>query len=673
MKKRLYSFFLPWGIQRVKKIKFLPKMLILLLILLCPIMVLAYFLHVEIEKVTDFAIQEQKGVQYLEPVHELLVQLTGSDVDVLSADGALEESIRKIDQQEALWGKELQTTEQWQKLKAALGKTEPGSRPVAISQTMELISKTGDSSNLVLDPDLDSYYLMDAYVFKYPLLISNLHKMDLLPKSNAAAGTEPAFAIEMAVLRGEIQAALEGADSGLKKAATENSSLQPVLAVFQKNSQSVSVLTRSFTENKAAVAMQTGSLALVRQELQQTAQLTGKNLYTLLDIRIKKAQEHERNMILVLCIFVGAAMYFILLLYLSMDDSIGRILQAAKAYAAGDWKSSITITSKDEMADIAQAMNMMQAEIKPMVTAIVDSSTEVTAASEELHASAEQASDTAARISEISGQMVLAMEKQGHSIRSGCFSMQEADTATASLVQTAGSAADFARQAAEVSRKGSLDMQSASAQMEKVEDVVFTAGSVVEELGIHSEEIGRIIDTIVAIAGQTNLLALNAAIEAARAGEQGRGFAVVAEEVRKLAEQSHVAAKEITALVSGIQMQTKQAVQSMHIGTAEVKNGTQAIAAAGQTFARITESATRASQEVEEMEQSSQDVQKKIKNMSVALESMDEISQHTAEQIQKISEAVKDQSSSAETVAAASRELAVLAEKLQKAAQIFEI
>lgn len=107
------------------------------------------------------------------------------------------------------------------------------------------------------------------------------------------------------------------------------------------------------------------------------------------------------------------------------------------------------------------------------------------------------------------------------------------------------SAADVSSETATAAKTGEKAIDSAIRQMGNIEKTVIDSAQVVVKLGDRSKEIGQIVDTISGIAGQTNLLALNAAIEAARAGEQGRGFAVVAEEVRKLAEQSQGATKQI--------------------------------------------------------------------------------------------------------------------------------
>src|SRR5437764_9882646 len=133
-----------------------------------------------------------------------------------------------------------------------------------------------------------------------------------------------------------------------------------------------------------------------------------------------------------------------------------------------------------------------------------------------------------------------------------------------------GKAAYASAHAAEVARTGGETVEGTLTKMRAIATSVSGTARKVEELGRSSEQIGRIVSVIDDIADQTNLLALNAAIEAARAGEQGRGFAVVADEVRKLAERTTHATKEISEMIKKIQSETAGAVGAMEEGTREV-------------------------------------------------------------------------------------------------------
>ena len=127
--------------------------------------------------------------------------------------------------------------------------------------------------------------------------------------------------------------------------------------------------------------------------------------------------------------------------------------------------------------------------------------------------------------------------------------------------------------------------------MQSIAASVSETAEKVEELGKSSDQIGKIIAVIDEIADQTNLLALNAAIEAARAGEQGRGFAVVADEVRKLAERTTKATKEVAQTIEAVQAGTRRAVDRMHAGTTQVQAGVGTITTAGASLAEIIHSA----------------------------------------------------------------------------------
>ena len=163
---------------------------------------------------------------------------------------------------------------------------------------------------------------------------------------------------------------------------------------------------------------------------------------------------------------------------------------------------------------------------------------------------------------------------------------------SATLRDMAKNSQDLASNAKEVENSalhGGTVVTEAIKGMETLSASIQESARRVSQLGAHSQEIGNIIGVIEDIADQTNLLALNAAIEAARAGEQGRGFAVVADEVRKLAERTTKATKEIAGVIKTVQTETRGAVAAMEAGSAEVEQGISRVNEAGVELNNIVD------------------------------------------------------------------------------------
>ena len=169
------------------------------------------------------------------------------------------------------------------------------------------------------------------------------------------------------------------------------------------------------------------------------------------------------------------------------------------------------------------------------------------------------------------------------------------------------------------------------------------------------------------------MLALNAAIEAARAGEAGRGFAVVAEEVKKLAEQSQEAAKQINSLITEIRNDTDSAVDAMNEGTKEVRIGTEVVNNAGNSFQEIFELIGDVTNQVREISAAIEELASGSQQIVVAVRDIDAISKSTAGQTQTVSAATQEQSATMEEIAASSLAMAKMAEELTRVVNMFKV
>jgi len=343
------------------------------------------------------------------------------------------------------------------------------------------------------------------------------------------------------------------------------------------------------------------------------------------------------------------------------------------AGSGGDLTQTIHVTSKDEIGELASAVNRFLADLHKIMVQVLNSAGNIAASTQQLSASAGESAQASNQVAVAITQVAAGADKQLEAV-SATYSVAEQITAAIGQAATNANRVErTADKAAGAAQNGRQAIEEAVSQMTSIDGAVINSARVVTKLGERSQEIGQIIDTIAGIAGQTNLLALNAAIEAARAGEQGRGFAVVAEEVRKLAEQSQEAAKQITQLISEIQSDTDRAVIAMNEGTRVVTIGTEVVNSAGQAFKEITAFVDQVSGQIRDISAAMRQAAADSQQIVFSVNEIRQVSKDAAAHTQTVSAVTEEQSASAEEIAAASQALANLAEELTQVISKFKV
>lgn len=356
-----------------------------------------------------------------------------------------------------------------------------------------------------------------------------------------------------------------------------------------------------------------------------------------------------------------------------IKKSLNHMLASTKQYADGDLRNPVEINKNDEFGELGKALNEMRSGIKNIIITIAQSAEQMAFSAQQLTASAEQSAQVAGQVASSISDVAHNSEKQSNTVQETSAVVEQISAGIQHAAENTTQVAEQSSKAASTAKDGSHYVEKAVGQMAHIEQAVSTSAKVVATLGDRSREIGQIVDTISGIAGQTNLLALNAAIEAARAGEQGRGFAVVAEEVRKLAEQSQDAAKQIAALISNIQQDTEKAVTAMQNGTNEVNIGTEVVKSAGSSFNEIVALILKVSEQVQEISSVTQQVAGGSQKIVSAVREIDQLSKRVTDETETVSAATQQQSATTEEIAASSQALSKISEQLQNAVKKFKV
>ncbi|WP_255298565.1 methyl-accepting chemotaxis protein [Brevibacillus dissolubilis] len=691
------------GIFVLNKLRFAQKFSLMGGILFLPILLLTFLIISQINEEIDALSARQIGFQNVSMMKGLLKdvqQHRAASSSYLNGDKSyaskmteiqakIQEDLKKIDQNYQEHGAEWSTKPDWDKLKREwepvvngieqkTSATAIAEHTAYIASILELMTKTGDATKLFLSKELKNYYVITGVVETLPNLTENLGQ-----------------------LRIHGSTVLEGKAATPEQERTLSNLYSTTVMVLQTLDHEMSISqghSAELDEAYQTARKQIDSyLEVVDKELIQTStyQMDAKQYFDLTTVTMDTAlvlfdaeqkfitdavagqiEENEAGRTNIRLISFGAiflALYGFISFFYSVTNSVRKFQEASALVADGDLTISITLDTRDEMTGIAASFNTIITTLRDLIVQLGKNSEQLATSAEELTASAEQTGKATEQITEIVQEVAVGTDQQVLSSSESNRAVHEMSNGVQDIAENAQKVSHTAVQASEAAEEGHTSISLAVKQMNHIHATINELSTVIKGLGVRSQEIGQIVDTITSIASQTNLLALNAAIEAARAGEHGKGFAVVADEVRKLAEESSLASRQIGELIQAIQVETTTAVQSMETGTKEVVAGIEVVNQAGRSFEQIHLSVHEVASQIQEVSTAADQLSAGTDQVVKASEHIMKVTEEISAGTLTISSGAEEQLASMEEITASSLALSRMAEELQETISKFKV
>ncbi|UDK96091.1 methyl-accepting chemotaxis protein [Lysinibacillus sphaericus] len=357
-----------------------------------------------------------------------------------------------------------------------------------------------------------------------------------------------------------------------------------------------------------------------------------------------------------------------------ISTPIKKVVDRMLQIADGNLQSTNLVTkAKDETAQLIEATNTMNSNLKNVITNIINASDNVKEQSKGLSASANEVKEGSLQIAITMEALASGSQEQAQN----CANLGETLSDFIEKIKLSNEEGIQVRTLTEKVKTATISgnklMSISESNMHNIEDLVEDSVTKVKELDQKTAKINDIISVITSISEQTNLLALNAAIEAARAGEHGKGFAVVADEVRKLAEEVKFSVNDITSIVNDVQLESAEVASSLEFGYKTIQNGTSQIKETAKTFNLIAELIENMSTKVGFISNELESFVDKGQILNMSVTSIASVSEESAAGVEETTASTEEIATLMEQILASAQMLADQSEQLNNITKKFTV